>query len=70
VRGIVGPDLAIVAPGVRPAGAAAGDQKRIMNPAEAIAAGADFLVIGRPITEAENPAKAAAAIVAEIERSA
>lgn len=47
-----------VTPGIRPAGSSVGDQKRIMTPAEAIAAGSDYLVIGRPITQAENPVKA------------
>ena len=56
----------IVTPGVRPTGAALGDQKRVMTPAEAIAGGADHLVIGRPITAARDPAAAAAAILAEI----
>ncbi len=56
----------IVTPGVRPAGAALGDQKRVMTPAEAIAAGADHVVVGRPIHLAANPAEAAQAIVAEI----
>jgi len=57
----------IVTPGVRPTGAALGDQKRVMTPAEAIAGGADHLVIGRPITAAHDPAAAAAAILAEID---
>jgi orotidine-5'-phosphate decarboxylase len=69
VREIVGPDMAIVTPGIRPAGAAAGDQKRIMAPAEAIAAGADYLVVGRPVSAAADPAQAAAALVAEIEQA-
>lgn len=56
----------IVTPGVRPKGAAAGDQKRIMTPAEALAAGADHVVIGRPIWTASNPRAAAEAILAEI----
>ena len=56
----------IVTPGVRPAGADSGDQKRIKTPAEAIAAGADHVVVGRPIHRADDPAKAARAIVAEI----
>ncbi|MBK1720779.1 orotidine-5'-phosphate decarboxylase [Thiocystis violacea] len=55
VRAALGPDFRLVTPGVRPAGAAVGDQKRVMTPAEAVAAGSDFLVIGRPITEAADP---------------
>jgi orotidine-5'-phosphate decarboxylase len=66
LRGIVGARLALVTPGIRPAGSAAGDQKRIMTPAKAIAAGADYLVVGRPIVEAADPKAAADAIVAEI----
>jgi orotidine-5'-phosphate decarboxylase len=62
--------MAIVTPGIRTAGFAAADQKRIMAPAEAIAAGADYLVVGRPVTAAADPAGAAAEIVAEIERAA
>lgn len=62
----LGPDLELVVPGIRPTWAAAGDQKRFMTPAEAAAAGADVLVIGRPITEAENPLEAAMRIRAEI----
>jgi orotidine-5'-phosphate decarboxylase len=69
VRKIVGPEMAIVTPGVRPSGSAAGDQKRTLSPGEAISAGADYLVVGRPITGASDPAKAANAIVAEIERA-
>jgi orotidine-5'-phosphate decarboxylase len=66
IRRIVGPDVAIVTPGIRPAGAAAGDQKRVAGPAEAIRAGADYLVVGRPITGATDPRAAADTIVAEI----
>jgi orotidine-5'-phosphate decarboxylase len=66
LRNIVGANLALVTPGIRPAGSAAGDQKRIMTPAKAIAAGADYLVVGRPIVEATDPKAAAEAIVAEI----
>lgn len=66
LRGIVGVNMALVTPGIRPAGSAAGDQKRIMTPAKAIAAGADYLVVGRPIVEATDPKAAAEAIVAEI----
>jgi orotidine-5'-phosphate decarboxylase len=66
LRRIVGPGLTLVTPGIRPAGAESGDQKRIMSPAAAIAAGADHLVVGRPIIAAADPKAAAAAIVAEI----
>jgi orotidine-5'-phosphate decarboxylase len=66
VRSVVGEGMKLVTPGIRPAGSAAGDQKRIMTPAKAIAAGADYLVVGRPITEAADPKAAAEAIVAEI----
>ncbi|EXJ15951.1 orotidine-5'-phosphate decarboxylase [Imhoffiella purpurea] len=65
VRAALGRDFLLVTPGVRPAGAAAGDQKRIMTPAEALAAGSDHLVIGRPITQAPDPLAA----LLEIERS-
>jgi len=58
--------LALVTPGIRPAGAATGDQKRVMTPARAIAAGADYLVVGRPVVEAADPKAAAEAIVSEI----
>jgi orotidine-5'-phosphate decarboxylase len=67
LRGIAGPGMVLVTPGIRPAGSASGDQKRIMTPAQAIEAGADYLVVGRPVTEAADPGKAAEAIVAEIE---
>lgn len=70
VRGIVGPDMIIVTPGIRPAGAATGDQKRILTPADAIAAGSDYLVVGRPVSQADDPAAAAEAIVAEIASAA
>ena len=66
LRPIVGAGMVLVTPGIRPAGAEAGDQKRIMTPALAIAAGADHLVVGRPIVAAPDPKAAAAAIVAEI----
>src|SRR6266851_5071761 len=66
LRSIVGPSMALVTPGIRPAGTDPGDQKRVMTPARAIAAGADHLVVGRPILEAPDPKAAAAAIVAEI----
>ncbi len=66
LRSIVGTKLSLVTPGIRPAGAEAGDQKRIMTPSAAIAAGADYLVVGRPIVAASDPKAAADAIVAEI----
>ncbi len=69
LRAIVGAGMVLVTPGIRPAGAAAGDQKRVMTPAAAIAAGADHLVVGRPIVAAPDPQAAAAAIIAEIERA-
>ncbi len=59
-------DVVLITPGVRPAGAALGDQRRVATPAEALARGADLLVIGRPITAAADPGAAAAAIAAEI----
>jgi orotidine-5'-phosphate decarboxylase len=59
--------LRLVVPGVRPAGAALGDQKRVATPASAIAAGADYLVVGRPIRDAKSPAAAFAAVVGEVE---
>jgi orotidine-5'-phosphate decarboxylase len=59
-------DFLLIVPGIRPAGAAIGDQKRVQKPRDAVAAGADYLVIGRPITEAPDPGAAARAIVAEI----
>ncbi len=66
VRAIVGDKLCLVTPGIRPAGAASGDQKRVATPAAAIAAGADYLVVGRPIIAAADPKAAAEAIVAEM----
>jgi orotidine-5'-phosphate decarboxylase len=69
VRSVVGPDMAIVTPGIRPSGSAPGDQKRVMSPGEAIAAGADYLVVGRPITANPHPGRAAEAIFTEIERA-
>jgi orotidine-5'-phosphate decarboxylase len=66
LRKIVGHQMSLVTPGIRPAGAATGDQKRIMTPARAIASGADYLVVGRPVMEAADPKAAAEAIQAEI----
>lgn len=67
IREATGDDFLIITPGIRPAGSEAGDQARVMTPAKAIAAGADYLVVGRPITQADDPAAAAASIAAEIE---
>jgi len=69
LRKIVGHQMMLVTPGIRPAGSASGDQKRIMTPARAIAAGSDYLVVGRPILEAGDPKAAAEAIQAEIEQA-
>jgi orotidine-5'-phosphate decarboxylase len=66
LRLIVGEKMMLVTPGVRPAGADHGDQKRVATPAQAIKAGADYLVVGRPITAAVDPRAAAAAVVQEI----
>jgi len=66
LRQIIGADFKLVTPGIRPADADVGDQKRIMTPADAIAAGSDYLVIGRPITKAETPIEALAKIDAEL----
>jgi len=66
LRASVGPDLVLVTPGVRPKGADAGDQKRVMTPGDAIRAGSDLLVVGRPILAAADRRAAAVAIVAEI----
>jgi orotidine-5'-phosphate decarboxylase len=66
VRQVVGRDFLIVTPGIRPAGAAEGDQARVMTPAAAIAAGASHLVIGRPITQAADPKTAAETILGEM----
>jgi len=68
LRRALGPGFVIVTPGIRPASAAADDQARIATPESAIRAGADYLVVGRPITEAADPAAAADAIVAEMEK--
>jgi orotidine-5'-phosphate decarboxylase len=66
LRATVGDSLFLVTPGIRPAGASIGDQKRVATPAEAIAAGADYLVVGRPVTQSPDPRAAAREIVAEI----
>ena len=68
-RQAVGDGKLLVIPGIRPAGASSGDQKRVATPAQAIRNGADYLVVGRPVTEAADPRAAAEAIVAEIEEA-
>lgn len=69
IRSEVGPDSLIVTPGIRPEGADVGDQTRVSTPGDAVRAGSDFLVIGRPITRAADPAAAFAAISAEVARA-
>jgi orotidine-5'-phosphate decarboxylase len=68
VRAQVGPDITLITPGVRPAGADAHDQARVATPEEALRAGADLLVVGRPITGAADPGAAAAALAASLRR--
>lgn len=70
VRAEVGPDVKLITPGVRPAGSDSHDQARVATPEEAIRAGADLLVIGRPITRAPDPGAAAAAVAASLRRAA
>src|SRR5579872_725335 len=69
VRELVGMRMVLVTPGIRPAGSEAGDQKRVMTPEDAIAAGADYLVVGRPVTAARDPKNVAEQIVASIEEA-
>ena len=66
LRAQLGEEFVLLAPGIRPAGEAAGDQKRVATPAQAVQAGATYLVVGRPITAAADPLAAAQAIVAEM----
>ena len=68
IRKVCGDDFVIVTPGVRPAGAASNDQQRVMTPGEAIDAGADYIVVGRPITAADTPREAARTILQEIQK--
>ena len=70
LRSIAGANMTLVTPGIRPAGSERGDQKRVMTPARAVAAGADYLVVGRPILAAADPQAAAEAIVTEITEQA
>ena len=67
IKQVCGDQFATVTPGIRPAGADVGDQKRIMTPAQAVSGGSDYLVVGRPITQAEKPMDLVEAILAEIE---
>ena len=67
VRAILGPDMALVTPGIRPAGSDNGDQKRVMTPAQALIAGSSHLVVARPITQAQDPKAAAQAILTEMQ---
>jgi orotidine-5'-phosphate decarboxylase len=66
LRILTGPEGILVVPGIRPAGSATADQRRIASPGEAIREGASYLVVGRPITQAGDPAEAAAAILEEM----
>ena len=70
VRSEVGPDILLITPGIRPAGATSDDQARVATAEEALKAGADLLVIGRPITRAADPGAAAAAIAVALRRAA
>jgi orotidine-5'-phosphate decarboxylase len=68
IRDALGEGPCLVVPGIRPAGSAAGDQARTATPGQAVADGADWIVVGRPITAAADPAAAARAIIAELPR--
>lgn len=70
IRKIIAPDMAIVTPGIRPAGSDVGDQKRVMTPGDAIKAGSTHLVVGRPVTGADDPKSAAQSIIDEIAANA
>ncbi len=65
VREVVGPDVVVVVPGIRPAGHSGNDQVRVLSPGEALERGADYIVVGRPITESEDPAAAARGVLRE-----
>lgn len=69
VRKVVGPDLAVVTPGIRPTGSAHGDQKRVVTPADGIRSGASHLVVGRPVVAAPDPRAAALSIIEEMKRA-
>jgi orotidine-5'-phosphate decarboxylase len=66
IKKACGPDFLLITPGVRPPGAPLGDQRRVMTPAEAVQAGADYIVVGRPVLQAADPVRAAAEIVAAL----
>jgi len=66
LRELVKPEFKLVTPGIRPAGASSDDQKRIVTPQDAIRDGSDYLVIGRPITQSENPVNTLEAIIKDI----
>ncbi|PIW28078.1 MAG: orotidine-5'-phosphate decarboxylase [Rhodospirillales bacterium CG15_BIG_FIL_POST_REV_8_21_14_020_66_15] len=66
IRSVCGPDFTLVVPGIRPEWSVKGDQKRVVTPRDAVSLGADYLVIGRPVTQAEDPIKAAGRIAAEL----
>jgi orotidine-5'-phosphate decarboxylase len=66
IKQLCGKDFLTVTPGIRPAGSEAGDQRRIMTPQEAVNAGGDYLVVGRPITQAENPKEACMGIISSL----
>jgi orotidine-5'-phosphate decarboxylase len=66
IRAIAGPDAVLAVPGIRPAGSDLGDQMRVSTPAETIRLGANYLVVGRPITQAADPARAASLILDEM----
>jgi orotidine-5'-phosphate decarboxylase len=66
MRGLAGPEGVLVIPGIRPAGATLGDQKRVASPADALRQGASYLVVGRPITQAPDPAEAASSLLNEM----
>jgi orotidine-5'-phosphate decarboxylase len=66
LRSIAGPEAVLVVPGIRPAGAAVGDQRRVATPPDALRRGASYLVVGRPITQAANPAEAVEQILREM----
>ena len=67
LRAVLGPEALLVVPGIRPVGSIVGDQRRVAGPAEALRRGASMLVVGRPITQAPDPARAAAAILEEMD---